>query len=59
MSAPTPHVSTETERQQARDLYKDSVRAGRPLSQRELGDRFGRSTVWARTRIQEASDRTP
>jgi Protein of unknown function (DUF2637) len=39
----------------AADAYRDSVRAGRPLSERELARRFGlTSRRWARNRMAEA-----
>lgn len=46
--------SSETENEQARVVYRDSVATGNPLKERELATMFGRSKGWARTRIQEA-----
>jgi hypothetical protein len=46
--------SNETENEQARVVYRDSVATGNPLRERELATMFGRSKGWARTRIQEA-----
>lgn len=36
------------------DAYRISIRVGAPLSERKLGDMFGRSRRWARSRMAEA-----
>ena len=49
----TPRRSTEKERQDARDMYRRSVEYGSPMTQDELGARFGYSRSWGRDRINE------
>lgn len=51
----TPRRSTEEERQAARDMYRRSVACGSPMTQEELGDRFGWSRAWGRDRIAEVN----
>jgi hypothetical protein len=46
---PTPEENTN-----AVAAYKASCADGRPLSERQLADQFGRSKGWARDRIREA-----
>ena len=40
----------------ARADYRKSVNQGRPLSQRTLGDKYGRSKTWAAARIREVDE---
>jgi hypothetical protein len=46
-------------RQQARQVYRDSVAAGAGLNGKTLGARFGRSERWGRERIAEARPTLP
>lgn len=48
-----PESDVGTLRSSARQAYRDSVVAGRPLSGRELGEMFDRSERWGRDRIAE------
>lgn len=50
------HVSKEPEAEQARAEYRKSVRRGEPLSDRALGEKFGRSRTWGASRIKEVGD---
>ncbi|WP_435062384.1 hypothetical protein [Amycolatopsis thermoflava] len=43
-------------RQQARELYRQSVATGRPLTGKELGDRFGMTERWGRNQIRAVKD---
>jgi hypothetical protein len=45
--------STEEECERARAMYRRSVEYGSPMTQTELGERFGYSRSWARDRIAE------
>ena len=40
----------------ARADYRKSVNQGQPLSQRALGDKYGRSKTWAASRIREVDE---
>ena len=42
------------EAEQGRAAYRRSVRTGRPLSDRALGELFGKSRTWGASRIREA-----
>lgn len=46
--------SQDPEAKKARDAYRRSVRASAPLSDRALGEMFGRSRTWGASRIREA-----
>jgi hypothetical protein len=46
--------SKDPEAERARAAYRKSVRDGHPLSDRALGDLFGRSRTWGSNRISEA-----
>jgi hypothetical protein len=46
--------SKDPEAERARAAYRKSVREGHPLSDRALGDLFGRSRTWGGNRISEA-----
>jgi hypothetical protein len=50
---PKPQPTTE-DNKRAVAAYRQSVKDGRPLSQRTLARKFGFSKTWARDRIQEA-----
>lgn len=45
--------ATEEEMERARQMYRRSVEVGSPMTQKELGDRFGYSRGWGRDRIAE------
>lgn len=49
-----PSTSTAELYAEARQVYRQSVADGRPMSAEELGHRFRRSPRWARDRIAEA-----
>ena len=49
-------LSKDPEAKKARSAYWRSVHAGSPLSDRALGEMFGRSRTWARYRIAECQD---
>ena len=53
-AARRPAKDPEAER--ARAQYRKSVRAGHPVSDRELGKMFGRSRNWGANRIKECQD---
>jgi hypothetical protein len=45
------------DRVKARKVYRDSLKdGGKGLSQRDLGEKFGRSKTWGRDRIAECTD---
>jgi hypothetical protein len=46
-------VSKEPDAESARADYRKSVRQGQPLSDRALGDKYGRSRTWGAARIRE------
>jgi len=46
-------VSKEPDAERARAEFRKSVRAGAPLSDRALGEMFGRSRTWGAARIRE------
>jgi hypothetical protein len=48
-----PAPDRETEREMAREIYRKSVRAGKPFSQRALAVAVDKSQPWARDRIAE------
>jgi len=48
-------VSKEPEAERARAAYRKSARQGDPLSDRALGEMFGRSRSWGAARIREAN----
>lgn len=47
--------SKEPEAERARAAYRKSVRAGQPLSDRALGEMFGKSRTWGASRIRECN----
>ena len=48
------HVSDDADAKAARAAYRKSLNGpGRPLSQRALGEKFGKSQTWGRDRINE------
>lgn len=49
------HVSDDPEARAARAAYRASVKAGRPLSQKALGAKYGKSQTWGRNRIAEVT----
>jgi hypothetical protein len=53
-----PRRSTEEERERAREMYRRSVAYGSPMTQEELGERFGWSRAWGRDRIAEVNAET-
>lgn len=46
-------ISKDPEAEKARAAYRKSVRAGQPLSDRALGEMFGKSRTWGGSRIRE------
>lgn len=50
----TPET-TDPDSVEARKAYRESVRAGKPLTDRNLGEMFGRSRTWGANRIKEAN----
>lgn len=57
-SAEPRQTATRTDKspeaEQARAAYRKSIRQGQPLSDRALGDQFGKSRTWGASRIREA-----
>lgn len=54
---PRPLRLLETpDAKRARADYRKSVNQGQPLSQRALGDKYGRSKTWAASRIREVDE---
>ena len=53
---PRGRLSQDPEAKKARDAYRKSVRAGRPLSDRALGEMCGRSRTWGASRIKECAE---
>jgi len=49
-------ISEDPDAKKARAEYRRSVSQGRPLSERALGDKFGRSRTWGASRIAEVED---
>jgi hypothetical protein len=54
-AAVSVHVSDDPEAKAARAAYRASVKAGRPLSQKALGAKYGKSQTWGRNRIGEVT----
>jgi len=49
-------ISEDPDAKKARAEYRRSVSQGRPLSERALGDKFGRSRTWGASRIAEVEE---
>jgi len=49
----TPRTLREPDAESARRAYRESVKAGQPLSDRALGAQFGKSRTWGKNRIDE------
>jgi hypothetical protein len=49
-------ASRDPEAEKARTAYRKSVRASEPLSDRTLGEMFGRSRTWGANRIREVDN---
>lgn len=49
-------ASTAAEHEAGRAAYRESVRNGKPLSDRALGTKFGRSRKWGAGRIKECQE---
>ena len=49
-------ISEDPEAKRARAEYRKSVNQGRPLSERALGAKFGRSRTWGANRIAEVEE---
>lgn len=45
--------SKDPDAEKARKAYRESVRGGQPLSDRALGEKYGRSRTWGASRIKE------
>jgi hypothetical protein len=48
--------SRDPDAEKARKAYRESVRAGQPLSSRKLGGKYGRSRTWGQSRIDEVNE---
>lgn len=53
-TAKVAHVDKSHEAERARAAYRKSVRQGKPLTDRALGELFGKSRTWGASRIKEA-----
>lgn len=52
-TGPMAALAKDPEAERARAAYRKSARAGQPLSDRALGEMFGRSRTWGGNRIRE------
>ena len=52
----TSRPAKDPEAERARAAYRKSVRQGEPLSDRALGDMYGRSRTWGANRIRETEE---